>query len=245
MSEQQTKAAAGPPKIKAMTEAIALAIAQLVHDVDSGALKDGELVERTVQNLYATISFIGTATELAERIVAHEAQRDEVPQREVRRAAPAKEVKRRGSLSPGVTIQADILHSQGRTLVTLTYRGTRGALIASGCLTPSMIENKQREHRTDERGTWFYVHRSPTKAAPERMKLCCQAKSVAAAMQLPGVRELFPEGIPEIEWDELHGPVFPARAQAETRPATAREWKQSTRPSFLRLVVNNSEVANV
>jgi hypothetical protein len=158
------------------------------------------------------------------------------------RAAPAKEVKRRGSLTQDVTVQADMLYSRGRTLMTLTYRGTRGALIASGCLTSSMIENKRREHRTDERGIWFYVHRSPTKAAPERMKLCCHPESVATAMQLPGVRELFPEGIPEIEWDELHGPVFPARAQPETSPATARERKQSPRPSFLRLVVNNSEV---
>jgi hypothetical protein len=240
MSEQQTKAPAAPPKIKAMTEAIALAIAQIVHDVDSGSLKDGELAERTIQNLYATISIIGTASELAERIVAHEAQRDEVRQREARRVASAKEMKRRGSLSLGVTIQADIWCSRGRTILALTYRGTRDALIASGCLTPSMIENKRREHRTDEHGEWFYVQRNPTKAAPERMKLCCHPKSVATAMQRPGVRELFPEGVPELEWDELHGPVFPARAQNEPAPVTAQEWKQSPRPSFLRLVVNNS-----
>jgi hypothetical protein len=78
MSEQQTNAAATPPKIKAMTEAISLAIAQIVHDVDSGSLKGGELVERTIQNLHATISFIGLAVELAERIAdAHsQAQTD-------------------------------------------------------------------------------------------------------------------------------------------------------------------------
>jgi hypothetical protein len=76
MSERQTTAAAAQPKIQEMTGAIALAIVQLEHDVCSGSLKDGELVERTIQNLYATISFIGIASELAERIVAHQAQID-------------------------------------------------------------------------------------------------------------------------------------------------------------------------
>jgi hypothetical protein len=103
-----------------------------------------------------------------------------------------------------------------------------------------MVENKRRENRTDEHGEWFYVHRCPTKASPERMKLCLHPKSAATAMQRLGVRELFPEGVPEVEWDDLHGPVFPMRAQDETGQATARERKPSPRPSFLRLVVNNS-----
>jgi hypothetical protein len=97
MSEQQTKATAAKPKIQKMTDAIALAIAQLVHDVDSGSLKDRELVDRTVQNLHATISFIGTAFELAERINAdHQAQCiDDDRQCEVRRVSRRKGPRRK------------------------------------------------------------------------------------------------------------------------------------------------------
>jgi hypothetical protein len=51
----------------------------------------------------------------------------------------------------------------------------------------------------DEHGKRFTLHRSPTKGVPDRMKLQRRVDDPTFVMQLPGVRELFPEGIPEPE----------------------------------------------
>lgn len=143
---------------------------------------------------------------------------------------------RRASLSVGVTLQAEtwvlprvtvragknVLVGGSERDLSLTYWGTIDALLAAGCLTRDMLPNRpprQRQGRTqrDEHGIRFILKRAPTKALPERMRLTREG-GPAFAMQLPGVREMFPEGIPE-------------PAQAEPTPTRQRP--------FLRIVVNN------
>jgi hypothetical protein len=109
---------------------------------------------------------------------------------------------RRGSLSAGVTIQIETWPLRGRVngVVLLNCLGTVDALLATGCLTPSMMENRNARRRggrsqRDEHGMWFTLHRSPTKSSPDRMKLE-RCPDAATVMRLPGVRELFPQGIP-------------------------------------------------
>jgi hypothetical protein len=155
----------------------------------------------------------------------------------IRPAASEHKDVRRGSLPAGITIQAEIWLHRGLTYVTLTYRGTRDALIASGCLTSSMIASNAQT-KMDEHGGRFSLHRSPTKAQPQRMKLDRHPDSPETAMQLPGVRELFPEGIaepvqsPSEAPPHLRGPIIQAHADTNGIPPS--------RPSFLRLVVNNA-----
>jgi hypothetical protein len=129
----------------------------------------------------------------------------------------------------GVDVEIDArTHSDysGCSHMTLTYRGTIDAMLAAGCLTTFIMANRTG-HRSgrperDEHDEPFTLHRSPTKREPDRMKLT-RSGEPTLAMQLPGVRELFPEGIAE--------PV-PAEAQstepaaADTGPATAEDWKE-------------------
>jgi hypothetical protein len=129
-----------------------------------------------------------------------------------------------GSLPSGVsvTVTETTWQYDNKRFVSVAYRGTIDALQVAGCLTPGMISNRpprQRQGRTqrDEHGMRFTLKRAPTKALPERVRLDRWGEP-AFAMQLPGVRELFPEGIPE-------------PAQAEAAPARQRP--------FLRIVVNN------
>ena len=131
----------------------------------------------------------------------------------------------RGILPEGVTLQGMTWTAHdGRLGVSLIYRGTKEALIAAGCITPSMLEAcKTRRSKHDEFGAHYWLHRSPTKAAPRRMKLCRNGGS-DFAMQLPGMREMFPEGFPEPPQIETQRS---APADAETWwAATADEWKE-------------------
>jgi hypothetical protein len=131
---------------------------------------------------------------------------------------------RRGSLPSGVSVAVTetTWRYDNKRFVSVAYRGTIDALRVAGCLTPGMISNRpprQRQGRTqrDEHGIRFTLKRAPTKALPERVRLDRWGEP-AFAMQLPGVRELFPEGIAD---------------PAQAAPARSRQ-----RPN-LRLVVNN------
>jgi hypothetical protein len=140
--------------------------------------------------------------------------------------AKSKDV-RQGSLPPGVSVK--VVETRwswtDSCSVYLTYRGTIAALLAAGCLTPQMMANRQRQHsrreQCDEHGNRFNLHRSPTKALPERMKLERHGEPTFV-MQLPGVRELFPEGIAKF---------VQAEAQSSEPAtdciclATSRAWK--------------------
>lgn len=134
---------------------------------------------------------------------------------------------RHGSLPSGVSVEAETRTRSDGCFISLTYRGTMDALVAAGCLTPGMKANRQgqRSGRTqrDEHGKCFKLHRSPTKATPDRMKLMMCRGDTTLAMQLPGVRDLFPEGIPEFAQAE---PKSSEPSAADTGPSpTAREFK--------------------
>jgi hypothetical protein len=134
----------------------------------------------------------------------------------------------------------------------------------------------------------FTLNRLPTKAAPDRMKLMRRSDDPALAMELPGMRELSPDGFPEppaqaepqskeerlrfvgkalsfvqdattwlgdrdqvllsdidLECAGLLVSGFLADMHAFLKHAGALETQQpSTRPPFLRLVVNNNKGAN-
>jgi hypothetical protein len=125
-----------------------------------------------------------------------------------------------GLLPAGVTLRGrSWIGYGGQQSVELIYRGTKEALIAIGCLTPSMIEmlSSTAHSKHDEKGGWFGLHRSPTKGVPDRMKLCRHA-SAADALDLPGMRELFPQVIAMPRY-EPHRP-------ADKSAVTARDWKR-------------------
>jgi hypothetical protein len=146
---------------------------------------------------------------------------------------------RRGSLPNGISIQIEtwpLGQARGNGAVILNYLGTEDALIAAGCLTASMIENRSARRRggrsqRDEHGMWFTLHRSPTKAAPGRMKLRRRAVP-QIAMGLPGVLDLFPGGISELTQVPLRGNIIQAHDDTSCIPLAR------PRPS-LRIVVNN------
>jgi hypothetical protein len=200
-----------------------------------------------------------------------------------------KEEVRGGALSAAVTMQVRTWMGRDNRYFIVHYWGTVDALIASGCLTPHMMANRNARRRggraqRDEHGRRFTLNRLPTKAAPDRMKLMRRSEDPALAMELPGVRELFSEGIPEppaqvepqskeerlrfvgkalsfvqdattwlgdrdqvllsdidLECAGLLVDRFLAEIHALMKQAGALETQQpSTRPPFLRLVVNNS-----
>jgi hypothetical protein len=132
---------------------------------------------------------------------------------------------RRATLSLGVTMKVEWMPS---SYVVVTHRGTMDALIAEGCLTPLMISNRPARARRgraphDDHGLRFFLQRMPTRTEPERMRLWRTADP-ATAMQLRGVRELFPEGFPEPVQDDE--PQSTKLADADNGPATAQEWKE-------------------
>ncbi len=129
---------------------------------------------------------------------------------------------RRATLSGGVTLLGTTwLAYSGRNTFHLEYRGTIDALLAAGCITPSLLAKRMANRRTsqfDEHGNAVWLQRSATKGAPKRMELVRRAEDPETAKQLPGVREMFPEYMQEA-------------AQAEPAPIRLRP--------VLRIVVNN------
>jgi hypothetical protein len=136
------------------------------------------------------------------------------------------EDERGGWAGVGVEIDARV----GYGYVLLTYRGTVDALLTAGCLTPSMMANRAARPRggrpqRDEHGQRFSLHRSPTKCEPGRMKLQRRGDP-GIAMQLPGMTELFPEGLAAPVQDDPPQNSEPAEGE-HWWPATARAWKEN------------------
>lgn len=108
----------------------------------------------------------------------------------------------RGALPGGVKIDAEPWGNH----ISVTYLGSEKALLAAGCLTRQMrqIRKKYRigdaRGLRDEHGQRFSLHHLATKSEPDRMKLSRYVDS-QFAMQLPGVRDLYPEGIQETTRD--------------------------------------------
>lgn len=133
---------------------------------------------------------------------------------------------RRGTLAGGVTVTVEPCGRIGEPGATVIYRGTVAALIASGAITADLVQKRNARKRggklADEAGWRFTVSRSPTKSEPERMLLTWWWLSGERAMTQPGVRELFPEGIPE-------PPPQPEQSYHQDRPSetavTAADWK--------------------
>jgi hypothetical protein len=102
------------------------------------------------------------------------------------------------------------LSGWGGRQVIFTCRGTIDALVATGYLTHFMISARRKRKRgsghkqLDENGGRFWMHPSPSKTSPERMMLVRRVK-VEQAIQLPGMRALFPEGIPEPAQESQNG----------------------------------------
>lgn len=110
-------------------------------------------------------------------------------------------VTKHGSLPGGVTLSAKLIGAR-RTHLDVVYLGTWEALVEVGAITSAMVALRAKYRKGDgrvlhdEHGHRFLLHRLPTKAVPARVRLTRWC-STDFAMQLPGVRELFPEGIPE------------------------------------------------
>lgn len=121
--------------------------------------------------------------------------------------------------------------------VIVEFRGTPEALIAAGCATAPMLAGRGRGFSPISRPdcpSWWFTHRARTKAEPNRFRVVHRfadneedrgRPQREQALELPGVRELFPEG-------------FPALAP---EPHTEGEPVSEKRPR-LRLVVDNTRV---
>lgn len=118
-----------------------------------------------------------------------------------------------GSLPPGLDMQVELEERNSGAYVMITAQGSTNALLASGYLTPSMMAARAARRRGDPRGSrddhgerYFLTH-TPRKGAPERMQLRRHLRP-EHAIELPGVREIFPNGIPE-------PPIQPAHTDLE------------------------------
>jgi|GEM_PF-4699944 len=90
-----------------------------------------------------------------------------------------------------------------RSHVVVEYLGTPEALIAAGCATQAMLTGlgHGRRPRVDNKAFWF-ARRARTKAEPDRRSVTYRfaddnETEGRLALDLPGVRELLPEGLPE------------------------------------------------
>jgi len=107
----------------------------------------------------------------------------------------------------GPSVQVDASSHQ----VYVVYLGTAEALLAAGCLTRSMMANREMYRPGDARGLRdehrgrFNLHRLPTRAMSERI----------------------PQG-------------FPKPVEDHPRRSEAVQANTGLRPSFLRLVVDNT-----
>jgi hypothetical protein len=107
--------------------------------------------------------------------------------------------------------------------IRIEYLGAPRVLLAAGCLTEGMaIRRSQGRKNIDARGHNYAMHRSPTKALPDRLriKLYIDRENEDAAMELPGVHELFPDGLPTIEEAPKE------QAERDGTPRSIQEWHE-------------------
>jgi hypothetical protein len=141
-------------------------------------------------------------------------QHDEFVQRRGRLAAPFKAVR----LNVFTTVNG----------IGIEYYGTPQQLIAAACAPPEVFAlDRKGRHKggVSSGGHAFSVNRVPGPKCPERKRLLWRMPP-DIAIRMPGVRELFPEGLPTFESEQ----EYRERLQrARARPA-------------LRLVASNPHV---
>ena len=100
----------------------------------------------------------------------------------------------------GVTIRGEIGVSVSGPFLSLEYLGTVGDLIAAGCLSRELFEARQRWRKgqpsRDADGHPFRLHHAATRAEPDRWRMTRTIYGLDGAMDVPGVRALWPEGLP-------------------------------------------------
>jgi hypothetical protein len=111
------------------------------------------------------------------------------------------------------------------------FRGTPEALIGAGCATAPMLAGRGRGFSPvshPDCPAWWYTHRARTKAEPNRFRVVYRFADKEEdrgrppreqALDLPGVRALFPEGLP--------APAPAPDADADAGPTSAKEWRES------------------
>lgn len=193
------------------------------------------------------------------------------------------DLKRSGSLAGGVKVTVDVWMAPAMRVGDghIEYLGTMDSLMAVGALTPSMMESRKKYRKGDARGlrddhgNRYFLRPSAIKAEPGRVSLR-RYFSREISMEMPGVRELFPEGIPEPEKESSKDepsradfcttmlnmimqcargdhPSWPKAMPSETQCLIERHIdairerfrcnggkRSAPRPSFLRLVVDNT-----
>jgi hypothetical protein len=107
--------------------------------------------------------------------------------------------------------------------ILVEYLGAPHVLLAAGCLTDGMAIHRNRGRKNlDARGHNYAMHRSPIRAMPDRLRvrLYINRENEDAALELPGVRELFPAGVPHVE------PPPAEYRETDTTPQTVSEWRE-------------------
>ena len=150
-------------------------------------------------------------------------------------------VTRRGRLpEPHASVQLKVeaecrLWRSECLFVIVEFRGAPEALIAAGCATQPMLAGRGRGVRPPvDHPSWWYTHRARTKAEPNRFRVVYSFADNEEdggrppreqALELPGVRALFPDGFPALAPE----PDAEGEPMSEKRPR-------------LRLVVDNTRV---
>ena len=154
-------------------------------------------------------------------------------------AAALKEIARRTWLSAphaAVHVTAYWIPARGgKATVRVEYKGSPEGLLGAECAVAPLLEARPPKRdaaslraRRAEYPSWWFTYRSPTKRHPRRLKVCYQFGDdvdLGAALNLPGMRQLFPEGFPELRSE--------AETTVEARPATLREWEERQRGCVL------------
>lgn len=106
--------------------------------------------------------------------------------------------------------------------VVVEYWGAPQGLIAAGCVTADLLVGRQFIG-TVKSPTWWGTRRAPTKAAPTRRRVAhqfrdgwCDQVRREQALDMPGVRELFPDGLPAVR---------SAPAAEDGEPVNAAAWR--------------------
>ena len=99
-----------------------------------------------------------------------------------------------------MTIRGKIGVSVSGPYLSLEYLGTVGDLTAAGCLSCNLSEARQRWRKgqpsRDADGHPFRLHHPATKGQPDRWLMTRTIYGLDDAMDAPGMREIWLEGLP-------------------------------------------------
>ena len=111
---------------------------------------------------------------------------------------------KRQGIIPGTHISLEVAVSAddaGKLYVCSTeYTGPLSELLAANCISPTMMQSRESRRKgstkpnLDDHGGSFTLHRLASTAHPDRMVLKRHISNPAIVIDLPGVRDLFPEG---------------------------------------------------